>query len=328
MGATSILAGTADPAPLEQVALSGATMGTRYAAIFCAPEGWDPAPVQSALQSAVDCVDAQMSPWKPGSALMRFNRQPVGEWFDLPPETFEVLSEAISVAQYSDGAFNPFVGDLVSAWGFGASGETPDATARMDAAQNWRAARPEVEVDPNGKRLRWRTRHGLDFCGIAKGYGVDLMSRALQRAEFGDHLVSIDGEVRASGRRLDGRAWTVAIEKPGRRSRDPAFVIELGDLSIATSGSYRHSHEADGRLVSHTIDPATGAPLEAGFSAVSVLGDSCMTADAWATALMVMGPDRGPGFAAEHGLSALFATGEDAQTRYTGTGGFAGFSGS
>ncbi|MEO8686102.1 MAG: FAD:protein FMN transferase, partial [Devosia sp.] len=116
----------------------------------------------------------------------------------------------------------------------------------------------------------------------------------------------IDGELRGRGCRLDGSPWHVAIERPDRANRDAAAIIALQDRAIATSGDYRHWHRYDGRIVSHTMDPRTGAPVQNALASVSVLAANCMMADAWATALLVAGESVGPQLAEANGLDALF----------------------
>jgi thiamine biosynthesis lipoprotein len=283
-------------------------MGTRYSAVFFAPEDRDLSDLQPALQQAVDTVDDQMSTWKSDSDLMVLNRAPLGTWLSLPPELAAVLAAALEVGRLSGGAFDIGVGDLVSAWGFGPGAGAPDPQAILEAGARLRTpSHLALELDPTGRRVRKHLPVTLDLSGIAKGYGVDALARVLEARCISSYLVSIDGELRAGRPKPDGSGWRVAIEKPQVGRRETAGIIEIVDAALATSGDYRHFIERDGVRHAHTIDPLRHAPLINGPAAVTVRAATSMQADAWATALMVLGPERGGELAAAHGLEVLFA---------------------
>lgn len=304
------LARPAPTPPMAEVvrhALNGPTMGTRYAAIFYAPADIDLAPIATALKASVETVDRQMSTWIEDSDLVRFNRSPVGEWVETPDEMLVVIGTALEIGRVSGGAFDIGVGDLVGAWGFNAKGGRPDAerVAELAATQR-RPSHEVVELDSAGRRLRKLAPVSLDLSGIAKGYGVDRLAETLDRFGLADYLVSIDGEVRASGTKSGGSPWRVAVEKPDRTSRDIAGVVEMTDGALATSGDYRHAVDLNGQSSGHTMDPRTGRPLQSGIAAVTVRAPTCMLADAWATALLVLGPEAGQTLAAANGIEAMF----------------------
>lgn len=290
---------------LIQRVLNGPTMGTRFAAVFYAPVGFDLAGLHLALQRAVDCVDEQMSTWKPNSDLMRLNRAPVGTWRKVPGQLFAVLEAAVDVGRLSDGAFDIGVGDLVSAWGFGPAAGSVSPRAFGAGARV--PAHEAIELDPAGRRVRKLAPVDLDLSGIAKGYGVDELARVLEAWTVSRYLVSIDGEARAGHAKPDGAPWRVALESPRIGHREAAGVITIADAALATSGDYRHFVERDGIRYAHTIDPVRRAPLIGGPAAVTVRAPTCMEADAWATALMVLGPSRGGALAEKLGLEVLFA---------------------
>ena len=301
-------------------ALNGPTMGTRWSAVFFAGSGFDAGPVQAALQQAVDAVDAQMSTWKPDSDLMRLNRAPVGAALAVPDDLARVLVLGLAVGRASGGAFDIGMGDAVQAWGFGP--QAADATRiRSALAAPRRPAHEALEMD--GKRARKRAAITLDLNGIAKGYGVDRLAQTLCRFGIAAGLVGIDGEMRALGLRPDGEAWTIAVETPDPDRRAPHSVLSLHDGAVATSGDYRHRVSVQGRSLSHTMDPRRGAPLLSPPASVTVLAPSCAEADAWATALMVAGPEAGAALAARQGLDALFLIrGETGELRAKGCGWF------
>ena len=295
------------PAPLQREVISGPTMGTRYSAVFYAPGASDRSGLRQALQAAVDTVDAQMSTWKPGSELMQLNRAPTGIWLDVPEQLFMVLTAALDVGRLSGGAFDIGVGDLVSAWGFGSSHAELDQ-GRIAAAR-YRPRLPAhlcLDLDTAQHRVCKHTEITLDLSGIAKGFGVDELARVLLSHGIRHFLVSIDGELRASGGKPDGSPWRVAVEKPETGRREAEGVLELSDGAVATSGDYRHFVDVGGSRHPHTMDSRRRAPLVHGPAAVTVLAETCMAADAWATALLVLGPTAGGEIASRHGLEALF----------------------
>ena len=284
-------------------ALKGPTMGTRWSALFFTEPGFEAGAVQAALQAAVDEVDIQMSTWKPDSDVMRLNAEPVGKWVVAADQLRVVLRLGLEIGRASGGAFDIGMGDAVTAWGFG-----PKATAlesiRAAMAARRRPAHEVLEID--GSQVRKTAPITLDLNGIAKGYGVDRLAETLRDQGIEDALVGIDGEMRALGLRPDGKAWTIAVEAPDAERRTPHSILTLQDAAVATSGDYRHWVEVQGRRLSHTMDPTRGAPLITSPASATVVARTCAEADAWATALMVLGPEAGLALAKKRGLDALF----------------------
>ena len=290
---------------LVRHALSGPTMGTRWSAVFHAPGDCDAGAIARALAAEVCRVDDQMSTWRPETDLMRLNAAPSDVWVPVPEDLLRVLTTALAIGRRSGGAFDIAVGDAVGAWGF--RGTAPEAgRIRAAMAADRRPAHEILELDAGLSRVR---RHGpamLDLCGIAKGYGADLMAAALRRRGITDALLGLDGELVAAGAQPGGRPWTIAIERPDPGQRAPLAVLALSGAAVATSGDYRHWIEVGAERLSHTIDPRRGAPLRRPPASVTVVAQSCIEADAWATALTVLGPQRGAGMARRLGLHALF----------------------
>ncbi|MBU4530833.1 MAG: FAD:protein FMN transferase [Desulfomicrobium sp.] len=287
---------------------NGPTMGTRWSALFFAPPEFDPATVQADLQAAVDAVDAQMSTWRPDSDLMCLNAAPVGAWQDIPSDLARVLTVGLAIGRASGGAFDIGQGEAVRAWGFGPATADPQAIrAAMQAPH--RPVHAVLELD--GGRVRKIAPISLDLNGIAKGHGVDRLAEVLSANGILDALVGIDGEMRAMGLGPGGRPWTVAVEAPDHHRRAPHSILTLQDVAVATSGDYRHWVTVQGRDLSHTMDPARGAPLLAPPASVTVIAPTCAEADAWATALMVKGVDAGADLARQAGIDALFLTRDD-----------------
>ncbi len=291
----------------QRHSLHGETMGTRYSAVFFAASDANEADIRARLFEAVDAVDRQMSTWKPDSDLNRLNDAPIKQWLAVPEQLFAVLDAAITISRESQGAFDIGVGDLVHAWGFGpGEGQFDEARIHALKAQTYRPASDVLELDRVHRRVRKQAAITLDLAGIAKGYGVDQLARCLDTLGITRYLVGIDGEMRARGTKPDGLPWAIALEKPVRDLREVMGVMELSDAAIATSGDYRHWVEHDGRSHGHTMDGALREPASNRLAAVSVVAPNCMLADAWATALLVLGEKAGIELARARGMTALF----------------------
>lgn len=302
------------------IALSGPTMGTRWSVLM--DEGTVDTDLKSRLQCAVDEVDAQMSTWRPESDLMRLNAAPLGTWVALPEQLLTVLSAGLAISRQTGGAFEMNIGDAVRAWGFGPGSielgaiRTASATRRVPATEG-------LELDIFNRRARKSAAMALDLSGIAKGYGVDRLAETARNLGVASALCAIDGEVRATGLRRNGRPWAVAVEMPEEGASSPHSLLTLEDLAVATSGDYRHFVTVGKARLSHTMDPRRGAPLVAAPASVTVLSQACMLADAMATGLMVMGQGRGLEFAKDHAVSALFLDRTAGGMTAMGTGAFA-----
>ncbi|KGU58613.1 apbE family protein [Burkholderia pseudomallei MSHR983] len=180
-----------------------------------------------------------------------------------------------------------------------------------------------LEVDVARGRARRLADVAFDLCGIAKGFGVDELARVLDRHDIGAWLVGIDGELRARGCKPDGSPWAIALEAPDYDRRGAMGAIDLVDAAVATSGDYRHWADFGGERLSHTMDPRAGAPLRGDIASVTVVAPTCTDADAYATALMVLGAQAGCAHAERHGLDALFVVRDGDALRTIGCGAFA-----
>ena len=313
----------------QKFAVNGQTMGTCFSAIFYADLGFDAGHLATQLQAAVQQVDQQMSNWKADSDLTKFNQSACDVWQNAPADMLFVIDQALKITRASHGAFDIAVGDLVNAWGFGPAHVEPNANQITQLASHQRPnILTHLQLDIQNNLLLKSAPLMLDLCGIAKGYGVDKLAETLETAGIENYLVSIDGEMRALGEKPQYESepqskWNVAIEQPLADIREIARVIELKNAAIATSGDYRHMHEFDGQIISHTIDQNTASPVTNQLASVSVIANNCMLADAWATALMIMGEVKGPEFAKQNNLNALFIRRDEKGLTEIDTGGFA-----
>ncbi len=274
----------------------GPVMGTIFHVTVVAP----PAPLDrkaaaDGVAAALGEVDRQMSTYRADSELSRFNRAPPGEWVPVSAATAEVVAKALEVHALSDGAFDVTVGPLVDLWGFGAgsSGEprVPGDEELAAAARNVGSKELGVRLDEPAL-IKYAERR-IDLSAIAKGYGVDRAALWLQAQGVTDYMVEVGGEVRTAGHNPQGHAWRIGIETPALQRGAPIAAVALRNESVATSGDYRNYFEIDGKRYSHTIDPVTARPITHGLASVTVIANDCMSADAFATAIDVLGPDKG-----------------------------------
>ena len=289
------------------VALGGETMGTTWSVKIATRQELPEGALRSAIDAVLAGVIGEMSTWRDDSDLVRYNRAPVGNRQVVPAGFADVLACALDVARDSGGAYDPTVGPLVDLWGFGPDGtrrEPPDAASL--AAARAHCGWQRIAFDRESRTLTQPGDLALDFSAIAKGYAVDAVARRLDDLAETDYLVEIGGELRARGHRPDGRPWRVALERPEGGAADT--VVVLSGRAIATSGDYYRYFEHGARRYSHTIDPRSGEPITHDLASVTVVHAQAMHADAYATALTVLGADAGLAFARERGIAARFVT--------------------
>ena len=287
--------------------LAGQTMGTTWTVKFIGTE----ATAQTLLRAVnivLDRVIAQMSPWLPTSDLSRFNTSPDLQAFTPPDEFAAVISAGLRIASETDGAYDPAMAVLVNLWGFGPTPRARDLPTQMEIEHAREKSGWQHLVWAPAPRSLHRTKPvALDLNGIAKGYAVDLVMAVLNTHGVHHALVEIGGELKGSGMKEDGTPWWVSIARPDTglaSDLDAPLLIALHGLAIATSGCER-GFQSGGIHYAHTIDPRTGMPLRNDMISASVLHPSCMDADAYATAFMVMGADTAMAFAARMDLAAV-----------------------
>jgi thiamine biosynthesis lipoprotein len=288
------------------VQFDGLTMGSTYTVKLKAA-GQDTTALRSLVQSTLDETDWRMSLFREDSELSAFNRVEAGVPFAMTDGFAAVLAYAVDVSRWSGGAFDITVAPLVETWGFG-----PRKTRTVPAA---------TELADGRRRVDWRSlvideskrsvvkRHGglqADLGGIAKGYGVDRVAAALDARSVEHYMVEAGGEVRTRGVNAVGESWRIGIEEPDAMPQRARWAVPLSGSAMATSGDYRNYFMHEGRRYSHEIDPASGAPIQHRLCSVTVVADDCMHADALATALIVLGPDKGKALAERSGIAAQF----------------------
>jgi thiamine biosynthesis lipoprotein len=308
LGACGESSPPAPPRPQAAV-FEGDTMGTTYTVKVVVPKMTEAeqAGTHAAIRAALDEVDLSMSTYKPDSQLSRFNRHQSSEPFAFSADVIRVFLLAQEVSEASGGAFDVTVGPIVNAWGFGPVKQArPPTDAELTAARAGVGYRLLAIDAAAGTIAKARPNMYADLSAIAKGFGVDQVARALDARGFGRYMVEVGGEVRVKGRNAAGVPWQVGIERPDETAQRAQLVVPMTNVSMATSGDYRNYFEKDGRRFSHEIDPTTGYPIRHRLASVTVLAPECAFADAYATALLVLGPERGYALALDKGLAAYF----------------------
>jgi FAD:protein FMN transferase len=262
-----------------------------------------------AIDAALEDVNRKMSNYLPDSEISRFNQAAPDVPVQVSTETFDVVREAVRVSEATGGAFDVTVAPLVRLWGFGAGASVPSEPPSASEIERARSlvGSGNILLDDDKIALTKRIA-GLecDLSGIAKGYAVDRVALALEERDHWNYMVEVGGEVRTRGKNASDEAWRIGIEKPVSGARDIERIVPLSGLSMATSGDYRNFEEIEGKRYSHLIDPRTGRPADNRLASVSVVEETCMRADALASGLFVLGPERGYELAVENDLTVLF----------------------
>lgn len=307
------LAGCGKP-PKAQFEHNGLALGTSFSVKATRlPASIGSETLKAQLEALLEAVDQTMSTYRPDSQLSQFNRSTSTDWQPVAEDLAQVVTAALEVSRWSDGAFDVTVGPLVNLWGFGPDPRREQAPpdAAIEAAKA-RVGYHNLKVQRKPPALRkLRPDLYLDLSAIAKGFAVDRLAEHLEALGVRDYLVEIGGEVRLKGDSPRGGGWRIAIEKPVPKVRQIEKILTLTDTAMATSGDYRNYFEVAGKRFSHTIDPRTGWPIVHRLASVTVLSHTTMQADALATALMVLGPKTGFAKAERDGIAALFIVRED-----------------
>jgi FAD:protein FMN transferase len=283
--------------PQKELRLSGKTMGTSYHIKVVAGLFTSGADLQKQIDNRLTAINQSMSTYDPGSEISRFNDiESTSESFSPSDDFLNVLQVAAELHQLTDGAWDGTLDPLINLWGFGRKG----AVDRIPGDDDIDRALAHVgfdfiRMDPSGAIGKTDPAVTLDLASIAKGYGVDEIARLLGTQGFSNFLVEIGGEVYARGQRKDGNPWRVGINRPDRQAafNEVYQAVSLTDRAMATSGDYRIFYQIDNHAYAHILDPRTGRPVTNGVVSATVVAANCTVADGLATALMVMGPQKG-----------------------------------
>ncbi len=293
----------------------GKIFGTIYHAIYQYPDN-----LQKEIEAELKKVDNSLSPFNEMSVITRINRNE-----DVIPDSLliEVVSRSQKISTETDGAFDITIAPLANVWGFGFKKSMfPDSTVIDSLLEITGYNKIKLE---KGKLIKKDPRIMISCSAVAKGYGSDVIARFLEHKGIQNYMIEIGGEVVVKGTNPKNTSWHIGISKPVDDSlsinQELQTVLKITDAGMATSGNYRNFYYKDGKKYAHTIDPRTGYPVQHALLSATVIASDCMSADAYATAFMVMGLEEAEKFANAHpDIEAFFIYTDNerkTQTRYT-----------
>ena len=291
---TSAAEKTTETAATE-IVLKGEAQGTTYTIKYLAEEYEEG--LKERFDQLLKDVDMSMSTYVPNSKISRLNE---GDTIELDDLFLSVYNLSYTINTETDGAFDPTIGPLIKAWGFDfANPQKMDSAIVLSLLESSGFDQFVVE----GKKM-FRTNEAarINFNAVAQGYSVDVMAQILEQMEIENYYIELGGELKVKGKNKFGNWWVIGIDRPDGKNleRDLAQRISLENSAMATSGNYRKFYEVDGKRYSHTLNPKTGYPAENSLLSATVITNDCGTADALATAFMVMGQERSVDFLKNH----------------------------
>lgn len=292
----------------EVIRLSGETMGTTFN-ITAIGADLDEAALAAAVEETLAQVNAKMSNWDPNSEVSTFSASTSTDPVAVSEEFALVLAAANDVHGKTGGVFDVTLGPLIELWGFGPRKPEDPVPSDEDietALSGVGQARLLTLDSAAGTLAKSDPAVGINLSAIAKGYGIDAVAGTLREAGIEDYLVEIGGDLVAKGQNDKGETWQIGIEKPEAGSQTVQLIVPLNDRGMASSGDYKNFFEKDGVRYSHIIDPVTGRPITHRTTSVTVLAENAMMADAWATAMLALGQEKGLALAEQHKLAVYF----------------------
>lgn len=303
----------------QEFSLEGQTMGTYYRIKYVLSDALAQQTPSDTVQAAVEFelkrVNSLMSTYDENSELSQINQSESTEDIPVSPDTGAVLRLAWKIAQQTDGAYDPTVGALVNLWRFGPEARpervpTDQEIAEAKRSVGYQKIKLFVSKDQTeDKSLAIKKEQAdvyIDLSSVAKGFGVDCVAEMLLERGINRFLIDIGGELRAAGRNKTGEPWQIGIQRPQLKAGPLMRIVSLENRAIATSGNYLNFYEENGVRYSHLIDPKTGKPIRHRTASVTVIAPTCAEADAWATALIVLGSEKGQILAKKNHLQATF----------------------
>ena len=269
---------------------------------------------QSDIDSVLNAVDLSMSTYIPESLISKINRNESNKIDSL---FFRVITEALLIAEETQGAFDPTLAPIVNYWGFGFEEiQNKDESILAELMQSVGYTKLSFN---DSTIFKTNPNTHIDFNAIAQGFTVDLVGEHLQKLGITNYMIEIGGELKCSGLNADGDLWRIGIDKPSENIQKDRFqaIIEVENKSVASSGNYRKFKvdEKTGMKYAHTINPKTGNPVQTNLLGVTIITESCMRADAIATACMVMGLEKSKTYLENHPeIDALFIYSDPKET--------------
>jgi FAD:protein FMN transferase len=278
-----------------KVSIEGRAQGTTYRITYYYA---DTTSFRASIDSIFQRIDHSLSTYNAASLISRINRNDSSVLVD--EYLTNVYMRSVEVARLTEGSFDFTVGPLVNAYGFGFTKKADITKSIVDSLLKLVDYKTVKLID--NRIVKQRPEAIIDFNAIAQGFTVDVICEFLNRNDVENYLVELGGELRAKGSKADGEPWIAGIEKPidVMGTPDMQVLLKLENRAMATSGNYRRYYEEDGRRYAHILDPRTGYPADHNLLSATVFAPDCATADAYATAFMVMGLEASKRFVSKH----------------------------
>lgn len=294
--------------PQKSLHLQGKTMGTTWSLQVADPiSTTKKKDIGASIQHELDALESELSHWQPDSDLSRWNQSTSTDWQTVPQSLAETVALAQQISQETDGALDVTAAPLIQLWGFGPRPDHSRIPSEAEIAEVLkRVGSRHLEVKSPPALKKDRADVQINVAAVTEGYALDKLVGMLKTAGLQNFLIEIGGEVFARGYAPDGGPWRVGLQSPDGASGETLETLPLTDACISTSGSYRHRYEKEGRTYSHIIDPRTGRPITHKLVSVTVIHPRAVLADGYATALMVLGPEKGREVAQRLGLRVIW----------------------
>jgi len=304
---TALLLAACNPAP-EIQKISGSAQGTTYHIRYWAVQPADVTAIKKLAEEEFARIDRLLSNYRPDSTLELFNANQSTEAQDVPAEIVNLIAQARTVSEASNGCYDLTIKPLFELWGFQGDRLTPPDKEKLDDTLK-RVGFRQLDIVDSSRLRKHSGNLSIDVSSIAQGYSVARIGALLEQQGIRHFLVEIGGELLTQGQKPNGEPWRIALEKPlpGERTMHKVLTIrQTKPLAVMTSGTYRHYFDLDGKRYSHILDARTGAPVTHNTVSVTVLDSNPARADAWSTALLCLGRADGMQAADQAGIAALF----------------------
>ena len=281
---------------VKPVQLIGEAQGTTYSIQYYSDGNTN---YQNEIDSILRAIDQSLSTYVPNSIISRINKNDTAVVADK--YFTDVFNKAQEISTLTDGAFDITVAPFVNAWGFGFTKKAEVDSAMIDSLIKY-VGYKSIRLE-NLKVIKPASGVMLDFNAIAQGYTVDVLASFLESKGVKNYMIELGGEVKTKGKKKDNTPWKIGIDQPNEtetNGRPLQAIIQLENQALATSGNYRKFYIDNGKKYAHIIDPKTGYPVNHNLLSATVIAKDCMTADAFATAFMVMGMEKAKQFLFEH----------------------------
>lgn len=290
---------------MRKVTLQGEAMGGPWFAVIITTDEYDTNLITKTIQQELDLIEALMSPYNKNSEISLLNRSNTNEWQSVSPHLFKVIKDGLQIGRETNGTLDITLGALVEKWGFGPASPPDKLRSQDQEAEAMRHSGLGL-IKIKQDRIYKSGAVQFDLCALAKGHAADAVAQSLRGMSIDNFLINIAGDLFASGMPLEDKLWRVGVELPLPDKQITFQRLNISNLALASSGTYRNVHEIEGVKFNHLLDPKSGEPIEFGLMSVTVCANTCIRADALATALAVMGPELGPKFANDANVDAIF----------------------